>query len=74
MDGTEVLIKQPMVEQLGQIYLFDLSGSYRSLYFLDQNIGWAAADGGKIKKTTNGGTNGLIRQLEPMQTYNLSFL
>src|SRR5690606_11300764 len=30
---------------------------YYTLFFLDPNTGWAAGDGFKVIKTTNGGTN-----------------
>ena len=32
-------------------------GQYRAVHFIDANTGWAVADGGKIIKTVNGGTN-----------------
>ena len=31
------------------------SNKLYSVFFVDQNIGWAAGDGGTIMKTTNGG-------------------
>jgi photosystem II stability/assembly factor-like uncharacterized protein len=55
---------------------FDLNlpGTYMCMYFISDQTGWAAGDGGKILKTTNGGANWTEQAVFPdYELYSIQF-
>lgn len=48
----------------------DTSEYIRSIYFIDNNTGWAAGDNGKLYKTTNKGNDWVLLKNNPYYTIN----
>ena len=57
MDGKGVILKTTNSGKIWKTQYWESSTTFKSVYFIDENFGWANTNGGNVYSTTNGGEN-----------------
>jgi photosystem II stability/assembly factor-like uncharacterized protein len=55
-------------------YPYTFEGILRSVFFVNQNLGWTVGDNGVIRKTTNGGNDWDVEMISDTDLYSVFFV